>query len=166
MKKLVAAMIVIATVLMSACSTLSFIPTEGGASKFNLATVEYVQAQNAAQQEELISHLSDNIAAQLDSLLEEDRAAIEDLAVLLDSLENSIGDLTARLDTSEMNLERSLSGMSKELTTVKTNASSTRMVIRRINDGIDKLPVKALETFNQAINEYLAKQQEAETVSE
>jgi len=166
MKKLVAAIIMVATMLMSACSTLSFIPTEGGASKFNLATVEYVQAQNAAQQEELISHLSDNIAAQLDSLLEEDRAAMEDLAVLLDSLENSIGDLTARLDTSEMNLERSLSGMSKELTTVKTNASSTRMVIRRINDGIDKLPVKALETFNQAINEYLAKQQEAETVSE
>ena len=52
--------------------------------------------------------------------------------------------------------------MSKELTTVKTNASSTRMVIRRINDNIDNLPVKALETFNEAINAYLNKD-EAET---
>ena len=165
MKKMLTLTLMTMILFIASCSTMSFLPTEGGASKFNLATVEYVQAQNAEQQAELIANLSENIAAQLDSLLAEDRAAMEELGILLDSLDASIVELTARIDTSELNMEKSLSGMSKELTTVKTNASSTRMVIRRINDGIDQLPLKALETFNQAINDYLAKQ-EAETASE
>ena len=50
--------------------------------------------------------------------------------------------------------------------TMKTNASSTRMVIRRINDNIDNLPVKALETFNEAIQAYLNKDQEPEAATE
>jgi len=60
-----------------------------------------------------------------------------------------------------MYVDKSINTMQKELTTVKTNASSTRMVIRRINDNVDNLPVKALETFNEAINEYLTKDEAA-----
>lgn len=60
-----------------------------------------------------------------------------------------------------MYVDKSINTMQKELTTMKTNASSTRMVIRRINDNIDNLPKKALETFNEAINEYLKKDEAA-----
>jgi len=164
MKKLAPVSILVIVMLFSACSTMSFIPTEGGAGKFNLATVEYVQAQTVAQKDDILSHMADHIDSQLDSLLAEDRANMQELAMLLDSLDASIMELAAKIDTSEMYLEKSLSGMSKELTTVKTNASSTRMVIRRINDGIDELPKKALITFNLAIEEYLNKDKaEAET---
>ena len=143
---------------------MSFIPTEGAAGKFNLATVEYVQAQSQAQRAELFDSLSVNMSTILDTLLMEDRAAMADLAAALDSLDATLMAFSAQIDSSELNTERALGGMSKELTTVKTNASSTRMVIRRINDNIDELPVKALETFNEAINEYLNKDEaEAET---
>jgi len=136
---------------------MSFIPTEGGAAKFNLATVEYVQAQGNAQKEALISDLANNLSTVLDSVLEGDRAALMAMTAELDSLNEVILMFSTRIDSSELNVERSLITMQKELTAVKTNASSTRMVIRRINDNIDSLPLKALETFNEAINDYLKK---------
>ena len=136
---------------------MSFIPTEGGASKFNLATVEYVQAQNAAQQDDLVNDLAENLSVMLDSVLMEDRAALMSMTAQLDSINNIIFEFSTKIDSSELLVEKSIMTMKKELTTMKTNASSTRMVIRRINDNIDNLPVKALETFNEAINEYLTK---------
>jgi hypothetical protein len=132
---------------------MSFIPTEGGASKFNLATVDYVQSQ----QSEMIVGLSEHVTTVLDSLLAEDRASLEAFTSQLAALDSAIMDFSARMDTSELDMEKSLALMSKQLTTVKTNASSTRMVIRRVNDNIDKLPLKALEAFNEAINAYLNK---------
>ncbi|NQV16686.1 hypothetical protein HQ531_14580 [bacterium] len=160
MNKLITTTLLISTLILGSCSTLSFLPTEGGASKFNLATVEYVQAQGEAQKAEIIENLSGNISLVLDSLLMEDRAAMAELSALLDSLDASLVILSTKIDSSEMKVDKSLALMAKELTTMKTNASSTRMVIRRINDNIDNLPVKALETFNEAINDYLKKGEE------
>jgi len=157
MSKFITFSILVSALLLGSCSTLSFIPTEGGAAKFNLATVEYVQVQNQAQQEALMSDLAANLSVMLDSALQEDRAALLAMTAELDSINSIILEFTAKMDSSEMYVDKSINTMQKELTTVKTNASSTRMVIRRINDNIDNLPVKALETFNEAINDYLKK---------
>ena len=157
MSKFITFSILVSALLLGSCSTLSFIPTEGGAAKFNLATVEYVQAQNQAQQEALMSDLAANLSVMLDSALQEDRAALLAMTAELDSINSIILEFTAKMDSSEMYVDKSINTMQKELTTVKTNASSTRMVIRRINDNIDNLPVKTLETFNEAINDYLKK---------
>ena len=136
---------------------MSFIPTEGGAAKFNLATVEYVQAQGEAQKEALVSDLAGSLSVVLDSVLMEDRAALLAMTAQLDSINTLMLVFSTQMDSSQMYVDKSINTMQKELTTVKTNASSTRMVIRRINDNIDNLPVKALETFNEAINDYLTK---------
>jgi len=160
MNKLIPASILISTLILGSCSTMSFLPREGGAAKFNLATVDYVQAQNEAQKAELIQDLGDNIKNAVDSLLQDDRAALATFDAQLDSLNQALSAFSVRIDSTELGNEKLLATMSKELTTVKTNASSTRMVIRRINDNIDALPVKALETFNKAINAYLKKGEE------
>ena len=157
MSKFITFSILLSALLIGSCSTMSFLPTEGGASKFNLATVEYVQTQNMAQQDALMSDLAANLSVMLDSALQEDRAALLAMTAELDSINSIILAFTAKMDSSEMYVDKSINTMQKELTTVKTNASSTRMVIRRINDNIDNLPVKALETFNEAINDYLKK---------
>ena len=157
MSKFITFSILVSALLLGSCSTLSFIPTEGGAAKFNLATVEYVQAQNQAQQEALMSDLAANLSVMLDSALQEDRAALLAMTAELDSINSIILEFTAKMDSSEMYVDKSINTMQKELTTVKTNASSTRMVIRRINDNIDMLPLKTLETFNAAIEGYLKK---------
>ncbi len=136
---------------------MSFIPTEGGGAKFNLATVDYVNAQADAQKADIVDNLAENMSGVLDSLLLADRENLIELSAQLDSLDAALLVLSSKIDTSEMKIDKALMTMSKELTTVKTNASSTRMVIRRINDNIDDLPVKALETFNEAINDYLKK---------
>jgi len=161
MNKFLSTLVLISALVIGSCSTMSFLPTEGGASKFNLATVEYVQAQNVAQQENLMSELAENLSVMLDSVLMEDRATLLAMTAELDSMNAIILDFTVRIDSSELNVDKNLRTMQKELTTVKTSASSTRMVIRRINDNIDELPVKALETFNEAINDYLTKDEEA-----
>lgn len=157
MNKMITMTILLSALILGSCSTMSFIPTEGGAAKFNLATVDYVQAQTDSLKADLIDDLAGNISILLDSLLMEDRAALETLAIQLDSLNGSIAEFAGIIDSSQLFIEKSMALMSKELTTVKTNASSTRIVIRRINDNIDNLPVKALEAFNEAINEYLNK---------
>lgn len=157
MTKFMTLTILLSALLIGSCSTLSFIPTEGGAAKFNLATVEYVQAQGEAQKEALVSDLAGSLSTVLDSVLMEDRAALLAMTAQLDSINNVILEFSAQMDTSKMYVDRSINTMQKELTTMKTNASSTRMVIRRINDNVENLPVKALETFNEAINEYLNK---------
>jgi len=87
----------------------------------------------------------------------EDRAALLAMTAQLDSINTLMLVFSTQMDSSQMYVDKSINTMQKELTTVKTNASSTRMVIRRINDNIDNLPVKALETFNEAINDYLTK---------
>ncbi len=157
MNKIMTLSILLTAILLGSCSTMSFIPTEGGAAKFNLATVEYVQAQGEAQKEALVSDLAGSLSAVLDSVLMEDRAALLAMTAELDSINTLMLDFTAQMDSSQRYVDKSINTMQKELTTVKTNASSTRMVIRRINDNIDELPVKALETFNEAINDYLTK---------
>lgn len=162
MNKVITITILLSALFMGSCSTMSFLPTEGGGAKFNLATVEYVQAQAEQQRADIVDNLAANMSGVLDSLLLEDRAALELLSDQLDSLDAALLEFSAKIDTAEMKMDKSLMTMSKELTAVKTNASSTRMVIRRINDNVDSLPVKALETFNEAINEYL-KKDEAET---
>ena len=166
MNKLTTITILLSVLIMGSCSTLSFIPTEGGASKFNLATVEYVQSQTAAQQDELVANLGAHITLVLDSLMADDRASFEALTEQLSALDAALLDLSARIDTTTLESKKALSGMSKELTAVKSNASSTRMVIRRINDNIDNLPLKALETFNEAIDAYLNKDETEEPATE
>lgn len=153
MRRLLSISVLSSTLFFMSCSTMSFLPREGGASKFNLATVDYVQNQ----QSEMIVDLSEHVTMVLDSLLAEDRASLETFTSQLAALDSAIMELAARIDTSEMTMDRSLALMSKQLTTVKTNASSTRMVIRRVNDNIENLPLKALEAFNEAINAYLNK---------
>ena len=157
MNKVLSVTVLLSILIMGSCSTMSFLPREGGAAKFNLATVEYVKAQNDAQQAELSHNLSANIESILDSMLMDDRAALAAFESQLDSLNSALTAFATKIDSSEIVTEKMLTTMSKELTTVKTNASSTRMVIRRINDNIDTLPVKALETFNKAIKSMLLK---------
>jgi len=157
MRKVLLFTILISTMIFTSCSTLSFIPTEGGASKFNLATVEYVQAQSVRQQAELMTSLSEHVTTVLDSLLAEDRASLEAFTEQLEALDAALLELSTKIDTVGMETDRSLALFSKDLTSIKTNASSTRMVIRRVNDNIDKLPLKALEAFNEAIEAYLKK---------
>ncbi|MBT4033711.1 MAG: hypothetical protein HOB84_11180 [Candidatus Marinimicrobia bacterium] len=157
MNKMITISILLSALFLGSCSSLSFIPTEGGAAKFNLATVEYVQAQGEAQKEALVSDLAGSLSVVLDSVLMEDRAALLAMTAQLDSINTLMLVFSTQMDSSQMYVDKSINTMQKELTTVKTNASSTRMVIRRINDNIDNLPVKALETFNEAINDYLTK---------
>lgn len=137
--------------LMVSCTTMTFIPEEGTAAKFNLATVDYINAKNEA----LAADVTATVQAALDTMLAEDLDKIQEFSSVLDSLDASLADLIARMDSLEMGTAQTVASLSKDVSSVKTNASSTRMVIRRLNDNIDTLPAKTLETFTEAIRQYL-----------
>ena len=157
MNKQISITVMALAMFLGSCSTISFLPTEGGAAKFNLATVEYVKNQSEAQKIELLEEFAGTLSTILDSLLIPDRAALAELSTNVDSLELTILEFSAQIDSTSLHTDEKLAAMLNELTTVKANASSTRMVIQRINDDIDALPKKALVTFNEAISAYLNK---------
>ncbi len=160
MNKRISITVMALAMFLGSCSTISFLPTEGGAAKFNLATVEYVKNQSEAQKAELLEEFTGTLSTILDSLLIPDRVALAELSTNVDSLELTILEFSAQIDSTSLHTDEKLAAMLNELTTVKANASSTRMVIQRINDDIDALPKKALVTFNEAISAYLDKQSE------
>ena len=153
-------LIITAFVLMS-CSTMTFIPEEGTAGKFNLATTEYVKAQQSAQLEAMMTE----IQTYVDTLLMQEREELMGLIGDLGSIDSTLYGIEMRLDSLETGTAATLSAVGKELSAVKTNASSTRMVIRRLNDNVDEIPNKTLETFTKAIQSYLDSQKE-ETAGE
>jgi len=130
--------------MVMSCSTMTFIPEEGTAAKFNLATVEYVNARNAS----MLNDMALQMEAYVDTVLADDRAA-------LDSLTSELTEIITRLDSVESSLTGELAGVSKEMVAIKTAASNTRTVVRRISASVDALPTQTLETLTKAVDAYL-----------
>ena len=139
------------------CSTLSFIPREGTAAKFNLATVEYVESSVASQKEEIVQQIKDDMEEMLNSLLEEDRAALINLENLLAEQEKRVTDLATTVANSNESLEMLSAKLVKDLSEIKSNTRDMQMVIDQVEENLKTLPIKALRELNTALDEYMAK---------
>ena len=100
---------------------MTFLPTEGTASKFNLATVEYVEAQNANQNEKLLDELTKNLDEVLNQVLVEDRAKISELEKLLAEQEKKIDSISTLVDSSNSTLLMVSGSLRRELGEVKSS---------------------------------------------
>ncbi len=139
------------------CTTLSFIPQEGKAARFNLATVEYVQLTAEKQQEQLVEQIKTNLDEILNSLLEKDRNTIKNLEILLNKHEKNITTIAASIDSSNTRLGMLSAKLVKDLSDVKSSTRNMQMYIDQINSNLDTLPVEALKELNAALEEYMNK---------
>jgi len=139
------------------CTTLSFIPQEGKAARFNLATVEYVQLTAEKQQKQLVEQIKTNLDEILNSLLEKDRNTIKNLEILLNEHEKKITTIAASIDSSNTRLGMLSAKLVKDLSDVKSSTRNMQMYIDQINSNLDTLPVEALKELNAALEEYMNK---------
>lgn len=139
------------------CTTLSFIPKDGTTAKFNLATVDYVQLTAATQKEELVQQIKEDMEEVLNSLLEEDRAALKNLENLLAEQEKRVTDLAATVANSNESLGMLSTKLVKDLSEIKSNVRNMQMYLDQVEENLKTLPVETLREFNTAINEYIAK---------
>ncbi len=153
MKSLLNYSLIILTVFAGSCSTLSFIPREGGGAKFNLATVDYVQTATTGQKDEIVRDIEEI----LNSLLEDDRAALKNLETLLAEQEKRMNDLSATVDNSNESLEMLSTKLVKDLSDVKSSARDIQMYIDQLETSMKTLPVEALRELNTALDEYMEK---------
>ncbi|MFQ6678077.1 MAG: hypothetical protein ACE5D0_07110 [Fidelibacterota bacterium] len=157
MKILLKYSLIILTIFAGSCSTLSFIPREGGGAKFNLATVEYVQTATAGQKEEIVQQIKGDMEEILNSLLEDDRATLKNLETLLADQAKRMDELSATVDNSNASLEMLSTKLVKDLSDVKSSARDIQMYIDQLETSMKTLPVEALRELNTALDEYMAK---------
>lgn len=150
----------IASLMIVSCSTMTFIPTEGKASKFNLATVNYVEAQNANQNEKILEELSKNLDEILNQALADDRAKINELEVLLAAQVKQIETLSAKVDSSKSSLMMVSGSLRQELGVVKSSNRDLKMSLENIKSNIGNLPKEAMEELNKALKAYLGETEE------
>lgn len=139
------------------CTTLSFIPKEGKAAKFNLATVEYVQSVAISQKEELVQLIKKDLDEILNSLLKDDRAALNNLENLLAEQEKRVNALAESVDSSNVTLGMLSAKLVKDISEVKGNTRTMQMYINQIEANLKTLPIEALQELNTALDEYMEK---------
>ncbi len=139
------------------CTTLSFIPKDGKAAKFNLATVEYVQSATLSQKEELVQLIKKDLDEILNSLLEDDRAALNNLENLLAEQEKRVNALAESVDSSNVTLGMLSAKLVKDISEVKGNTRNMQMYIDQIETDLKTLPIEALQELNKALDEYMEK---------
>jgi len=139
------------------CSTLSFIPREGGAAKFNIATVDYVNSSAAGQKEELMKNIKEDLDEILNSLLEEDRTALKNLETLLAEQEKRLTDIETSVETSNTSLGLLSSKLVKDLSEVKSTTRNMQMYVDQVEENLKTIPIEALKELSTALEEYMDK---------
>jgi len=155
MKKVLHLTALFGSVLLMSCTTMSFLPREGTVSKFNLATVEYVQSVSQAQRETLAQEFSSQLGSTLDSLLAGDRETVQKLATLISEQEQKLTALSAEMDSTEANVMKVSSKMLRDLADMRSANTNMQLYIDQLKGNMDSLPLNMLRELNTAIEQYI-----------
>ena len=155
MKKILHFAALTSGVLWMSCSTMSFLPREGTVSKFNLATVEYVQTVSETQREDLAQEFSARLVPLLDSLLAGDRETVQQLATLVAEQEKKLAALSAEMDSTEANVLKVSSKMLRDLADMRSANTNMQMYIDQLKGNMESLPLNMLRELNTAIDQYI-----------
>lgn len=146
----------------SSCSTITFLPREGTASKFNLATVEYVRESTQMARQELVQEISAKMQVILDSLLVEDRAKIDALDSLLAEHRQKMIDVAASNDSTKLAVERVSAKLLRDMSEIRTATNTMQMYVDSLKLDMEVLPVEALRELNRLLEEYLSEKTQSE----
>ncbi|NOZ75856.1 MAG: hypothetical protein GXO90_10890 [FCB group bacterium] len=149
------AIVLAALWLMTGCSSMSFLPREGTAAKFNLATVEYVEQQNKSQNDVIVKELQGQIEEIVRKLTEVDREKLADLEAQIAQQSKMIADVQASADSTRSSVQMVSGRLLKDISDLKSANKNTQLFIDQFKADIERLPEEALREFNNAINAYL-----------
>lgn len=141
--------------MLLSCSTMTFIPTEGTAAKFNLATVEYVEAQNTANRNEIVKEVTADMDSIIDSLLTEDREKVAELSRMLEEYEATLAKLDSRIDSTNQSLSNVSGKLVRDMSEVRSSTQNMQMYIDKLNEDLDALPRQALSKLRDVLDSYV-----------
>ncbi|NOZ04296.1 MAG: hypothetical protein GXO92_06800 [FCB group bacterium] len=148
--------------ILWSCSTMSFIPREGGAAKFNLATVDYVESQINAQNEEILTKVMNNFEPIIDSLLVEDRARLTQLESLLAEQEAQVQSLSNTVDSTYISMNAIANKVLTDISGVKRTTADLQLLSAQLSARMDKLSKEALQELQKVLATYLQESSEAD----
>jgi hypothetical protein len=159
------AFVLLSTVWL-ACSTMSFLPREGTPAKFNLATVNYVEARIQGQQEELARQLMETIEPILDSLLVDDRAQLARLDSLLSVQQAQVNSLSMSVDSSYAAMNAVAAKVLADVANVKRTTSDLQVISNQLSSQVENLTEETLRELYQILEQYLQSKAGVEQVDE
>lgn len=166
MKKVLHLAALLSGVMWMSCTTMTFLPREGTVSKFNLATVEYVQTERQSQREALIQELSGRLGPMLDSLLAGDRETVQKLATMVAEQDKKLAAISAEMDSTEANVLKVSSKMLRDLADMRSANTNMQLYIDRLKGNLEALPLNMLQELNTAIEQYIQTHSTSETSTE
>ncbi|MFQ6604340.1 MAG: hypothetical protein ACE5D8_02190 [Fidelibacterota bacterium] len=137
--------------LFSGCTTMSFIPTEGTAAKFNLATTEYVAQANA----NLTDGFKAEMLAYIDSVLVQDREKLNQLSEALADYEKQLNQLSGKLDTVQTSVMNVSGKVVRDIAAVQSSTNSMEIIVNRLKQDLERSPEESLIILREALDKYI-----------
>jgi len=146
----------VASAAVLGCSSMPFMPKEGGGAGFTLATVDHVAAREAALRTDLRRELEAELDARLDARLAETRGRVETLEQSLASQQLSLESLVQRLDAGDIKLEEGLAALREQIATLGVDALELRQIARGLDTRMQGMPRATLRELDRAIDAHLS----------
>ena len=165
MKKSRVGFAIIMTILFNSCTSIPFIPTEGSAAKFNLATVEYVDAERNDQKEEVVKQVLAMLPAIIDSLLADERNNIKLMSALLNEHQEKLTEFSTELDATNADVLRVSRKVLRDISEVKSSVRDFQMYTQNMKAELETLPLDVIQEMQTAFEVYLDQKSKTEKPS-
>tara|TARA_B100000315_G_scaffold214013_1_gene212290 strand:+ start:3332 stop:3925 length:594 start_codon:yes stop_codon:yes gene_type:complete len=165
MKKIWVGFALLISILFNACSSIPFIPTEGSAAKFNLATVEYVDAARNNQKDEVIKQVIAMLPSIIDSLLADERNKINLMNALLNEHQEKLTEMSTELDATNADVLRVSSKVLRDISEVKSSVRDFQMYTSNMKSELETLPLEVIQEMQTAFKVYLDQKPKTEKPS-
>jgi uncharacterized coiled-coil protein SlyX len=142
--------------LATACTSIPGIPTAGTGSKFNLATVEYVDSRESAIADRVTREITSELPAILNEAIQDERERIAALETALVAQQSQMATLVASMAETEENVAQLSEEVRLRVAALETSNAELRTIAGALSTEVDALPADTLRVLSAALNAHLA----------
>ncbi|MBW2229931.1 MAG: hypothetical protein JRG92_18010 [Deltaproteobacteria bacterium] len=142
--------------LATACTSIPGIPTAGTGSKFNLATVEYVDSRESAIADRVTREITSELPAILNEAIQDERERIAAIETALVAQQSQMATLVASMAETEGNVAQLSEEVRLRVATLETSNAELRTIAGALSTEVDALPADTLRVLSAALNAHLA----------
>jgi hypothetical protein len=144
-------------VLATACTSIPGVPTQGTGSKFNLATVEYVDSRESAIAKRVTRDVTSELPAILNEAIADERARLAALETALVAQQSQVAKLVASLDRTERNVAQLSDEVRLQVSDLETSNEELRRMAGALSSEVDALPADTLRELSVALSAHLTR---------
>ena len=146
--------------LTSACTTIPGMPNEGTASKFNLATVDYVESREDVIADRVLAELERKLPGVLESALADERARLQALETAIVAQQGQVSELKQALGVTEANVRAVAAEVRERVQTLESSTTELQLIANELSTEVNDLPADTLRELSSALSSHLARNPE------